>query len=399
MLGPRSHRTPETRRRDRRRIVIAVVVLIVVAIVLGEVINDLVKSSPAAARRTEATWSAAVAAIIAESNTLSPSIHDIRAHATDAASYDRVTLEFALSDLERTSAQESQAFESLGLAAPSATMATLASEVISWRADGLKKLSRGVALALTPGGDLSAGTTLASAGSELVAADSAYRHLVRLVTRRGVDAGLPSSSWISDPSQWSATSAAVWARALAAAPKLAASAGIEIVAMTLEPPPLRITGEPSPTLPSLPATTTTSTTSTTTTTTAGSSTTLAHRTTTTTSTSTLPGPTTTSQIPPLGSISIIAPTSHVRVVVIVENTGNVAIRGAHVVALIESALRGSAGRASVEAKVPTLVPGASAYLVLPKLAVARAATYDLLVTASLANGRSVRRSVKLEVGG
>ena len=396
MLGPRSHHTPETHRRDRRRITIGIAIIIVVAIVLGEVINDIVKSSPPTAKRTEATWVAAVAGIISESNTLSPTIHAIRAHATDKASYDRVTIELALRDLARASSEQATSFETLGFQAPTATMGTLVTDALTWRADGLSELAHGVTLAVSSKvGAAGAIAALTAAGARLVAADAAYKRAVKLVGDKHVDGTLPDSSWITNPRQWSSSAVGAWARGLSAAPNLLATPAIAIVAMTLEPPPLRITGLPAPTVPSTAASTTTS--STTTSTTAGSSTTLPASTSTTTST--IPGPTTTSQIPPLGSVSIIAATSHVRVIVVVQNDGNVAIRGARVVALLVPLSRSNRGNSSVEHNVPPLAPDASAYIVFTKLAVARTTTYKLLVTATLPSGRAVRRSVKLEVGG
>ncbi|HLX78134.1 MAG TPA: hypothetical protein VKR27_04560 [Acidimicrobiales bacterium] len=397
MLGPRSHRTPEAHRRDRRRIAIGVAIGIVVAVVLGEVINDIVNSSPPTARRTEATWIAAVAGIIAESNTLAQTIHAVRAHATDAASYDRETLELALSGLARASSEQATAFETLGFQAPSASAGSLVADALTGRADGLSELARGVTLALSPK-DTAATSTLAAAGAQLVAADSAYRRAVKLVGHKNDGGGLPDSWWIKSPGQWSSSAVGAWARTLSTAPNLLAAPAIAIVAMTLEPPPLRITGLPTTTLPSTSSTTTSSTT---TTTAVGSSTTATSTTSTTstTTTSTLPGPTTTSQIPPSGSLSIIAATRHVRVIAVVQNTGNVEIRGARVVVLLVLTSRSAHGLTSAKQTVPRLEPGASAYLVFAKLPVTRSSSYKLLVTATLSNRRAVRRSIAIEVGG
>jgi len=399
MLGPRSRRTPETHRRDHRRIAIGAAIGIVAAVVVGEVINDIVNSSPPAARRTEATWIAAVAGIIAESNTLAQTLHAVRAHATDGASYDRETLELALSDLARASSGQATAFETLGFQAPSAMAGTLVADALTGRADGLSELAHGVMLALSAR-NAAATSTLAAAGARLVAADSAYRHAVKLVGHRNVDSGLPDSAWITSPGQWSSSTVGAWARTLSAAPNLQAAPAIAIVAVTLEPPPLRITGLPTTTLPSTSSTTTSSTT--TTTTAVGSSTTVPATTSTTTSTtttSTLPGPTTTSQIPPSGSLSIIAATRHVRVIAVIQNTGNVEIRGARVVVLLVPTSRSAHQLTSAKQTVPLLEPGASAYLVFAKLPVTRSSSYKLLVTATLSNRRAVRRSIEIEVGG
>ena len=94
-------------------------IVLVVCLVVGEVVDQVVKSSTAVGQRTDKTWVAAVATIVDESNTLSPALHAIRAHATDPAVFDRVTLEYALAELARSAESDANTYRELGLAAPS----------------------------------------------------------------------------------------------------------------------------------------------------------------------------------------------------------------------------------------------------------------------------------------
>lgn len=402
MLGPRARRSPNQTRRDRRRIAITVVIVAVVALVLGEVIDDIVKSSPGVERRSDATWVSAASAVIAQSNVESVELHTIRSHSASASSFGRVTLEIALAELEREARDSQMTYAQLGLAAPTPSIGSLMHTVLEDRSEGVRLLASGINLAIgVPADAASAAASLSSAGRRLEAADAAYHELTRLVRRRGHDAAMPRSRWIVAGANWSVAAVTAYASTLSHAKSLAADSAIGIIAVSIEPAPLRITGLPTPTTTTSPVTSTsTSTTSTIPGSTTSTSTTTTS-TTTTTTTTTLPAPTTTLQIPPSGAVGVIAATKKIRVVVIVKNVGNTWVRGATVSALVvpvaNRATRLRQGEAS--AKVPTLAPDASAYLTLRALRVPRPATYLLLVTARLRSGAAVRRSVTIDFSG
>jgi hypothetical protein len=421
--------------REHWRVVIGVVVVLLVCLVVGEVVDQVVKSSPGVDRRTNKTWVAAVAALVDESNTLSPMLRDVRAHATDPTAFDRVTLQFALAELERGAASEATMYRTLGLAAPSSSAGARASAVLNLRYEGIESLARGIGLAISrPTGRpplARAARSLVVAGSRLVAADAAYRELVTSLRGGGRARSLPSSVWVLAPGVWSASSADAWAGELRSAANLAFAPALSIVALALVPPPLNITGLPT-TLPAtttttttlatttttttttLPATTTTkspkgharlqatTTTSSTTTTspgTVGSSTPVNSQPATTTTTSALPGVTTTLQIPPAGSVSVVAATARLEVVVIVKNTGDTTARGAAVTAVLSPSGTSHSGAARVSCRhgLLALAPGTSQYVVMPKLAVRHATGYELVVTATIPGGAPTSRSLALYV--
>ncbi len=414
-------------------------VVLLVVLFVGEVIDQVVDTSSGVGKRTDKTWVAATTTIVDESDTLTSTLHAIRAHATDAAEFDRVTLEFALGELTRGTTTDETTYQSLGLAAPSPGAGALMAGVLRLRREGAADLARGIELATsarTGSSPLPRATKLLeTAGSCFIAADAGYHALV--VSLRGdVNArSLPSSAWVQTPGVWSAASAGAWVNALRSASSLAFAPAISIVAVTLEPPPLEITGLPTTTttttttttLPTTtttiaaattsttvattttvpaakgharrqqPATTTSTTTTSTTTASTGSSKPAGNRATTTTTT--LPLVTTSLQIPPSGSTSVVAATTRLEVVVIVKNTGDTTAHGANVIAVLEpsNSSHTGAARVSCRHKLSVLAPGVSEYVVMPKLAVKHATGYELVVTARIPGGPPDTRSIALYV--
>jgi hypothetical protein len=120
---------------------------------------------------------------------------------------------------------------------------------------------------------------------------------------------------------------------------------------------------------------------------------------TTTTTSALPGVTTTLQIPPAGSVSVVAATARLEVVVIVKNTGDTTARGAAVTAVLSPSGTSHSGAARVSCRhgLLALAPGTSQYVVMPKLAVRHATGYELVVTATIPGGAPTSRSLALYV--
>ena len=422
MLGPRSRGPLPSTRRERWRVIVVVVVCLLVGLVVGEVADQVVKSSSGVGRRTDKTWLAAVSAIVAESNTLAPTLDAIRSDATDPAVFDRVTLEFSLRQLAQDAETDANIYRLLGLAAPSNRADLLMTAVLGLRHAGAENLAAGVELAISGRDEPStlprARQFLATAGSRFAAADAGYHALVFSLAKNVDALSLPSSVWVRSPAVWSASAVGAWANELRSAASLALSAALSIVAVTLEPPPLEITGLPTTTTTTTtlapttstttvarggharrqPPTTTSSPTTTTSSPSATTSTSAAPAKP-TTSTMTLPAPTTSLQIPPAGSVSVVAATSRLEVVVVVKNIGDTIAKGAYVTAVASPARSSHTGAARVGARhgLLTLSPGSSEYVVMPKLVVKHATRYELIVIAAMPNGRSDQRSIALYV--
>ena len=435
MFDRRRRRALPPTRREHWHVVIVVVVVLLVFLLVGEIVNEVVKSSSGVDQRTDRTWAAGVAAIVDDSNATVSTLHAIRAHATDRTEFDRVTLELALERLERSAERDARAYNSLDLAAPTARADALVAGVFNLRLAGAENLARGVELAISrPGGTSTipeAGQLLETAGSRFLAADAGYRALLAALRGDAATRSLPSSVWVLSPGVWSASAAVVWASELRVAPSLVFAPALSIVAVTLVPPPLDITGLPTttttttttsttlatttttlPVMTTLPGTATTgagpgharrhatsTTSSTTTSVVAPTASTSPARARPTTTTSTLPATTTTLQIPPAGSVSVVAATRQLEIVVIVENTGDTTARGADVTAVLTPTPSSHTGAARVSAghKLATFAPGVSQYVVMPKLAVRRGTGYELVVTASVPAGPTARRSIGIYV--
>jgi hypothetical protein len=385
------------------------------ALVIGEVAADVADANARAARVASQTYVAALIPISDESTGQASTLHLIRGKATDLG---RTGLEAALGRLVAGAADVRSQLSTIGIGAPSRRSGALINAVLSARAEGARLLAGAIALAVGPsssgaaagGGNGSAPGTAASdnsaqgraaslivsAGTKFQAADLAYRNFAASLPHSSRPGRLPPSVWILHPAAWSAAAAAAWVAELAGATGLQVRQNLVIVAVTVVPPVVRVTGLPTTTTTSttttLPGSTTTSTTSTTSTTTSTttsipgappSSTTTSTSTTSTTSTSTT---TTTLQLPPPESTSILPPTRHLAAVVVVANAGNVTESRVWATASLQpqppSFPHGVVvppSRFSAH-RIGRLGPGASVYLTLPMLAVTPGGTYTLTVT-------------------
>ena len=194
-------------------------------------------------------------------------------------------------------------------------------------------------------------------GAAIRRGDATYKQLVDLL--RPAKGALPGSVWLQDRSAFGAAGASRLAGELAADPGLAELARLGIVAITVEPSPVRVTGLPTTTT-TVPVTTVPRTTSTTTTAVSGISGTTSTSTSVVTTT-TVPPTTTTIQVPPSGSRSYLLPTATIGVTVVVRNAGDVAIGGVEVeVTLVPSPpAPGAAGSPSASSHLGTLQVGRS----------------------------------------
>ena len=364
-----------------------VAIVVVLAIIIGEVAADVINSGSVAARVEAQTYVAEVIPVIDQSTTLASTMHLVR----DAnASVARTNLEQAMGDLvEGTSANLNQ-LTTLGVPAPSGRSGDLLEATLAARARGSRDLVGAIALAIRSSSTqedlIHAASGIVQAGKELVVADGDYRRFVLSLPRSSGRGRLPLSRWVLNPASWAESAARLFVTALSGSAGLRASEDLVIVALSVEPPVVRINGLPTTT--TVPATTSSTTTSSTTTTTLPGATTLPTTTstsTTTTSTST----TTTLQLPPAGSTSVLPPTTRVSVVLVIANVGNTGLStiwaAASIVPVASTDRNGSGGQThSIAVRVGRLGPGTSLVVTLPALAVSSGRSYTLY--ASIGNG-------------
>lgn len=327
------------------------VLLVLVAIVAGEVTADVVNSGGPSAEVAAKSYAAAVVPIIEESTTLRLWLTDVRQH---AGKLGRLGVETALGRLVSGTHNLELQLANLGIAPPSERAGRLLSDVLARRATAARLVMGGVALAIGPSRDATGATAiLAHAGAEMAGSDGDYARFVSALppyARRPVS--LPSSRWDSPP-EWTTAALAGFAASLSRSASLLIHRSLVIVAISLEPPALRIVGPPA----AAGSTTTSSTTTTSTTTLPGTATSSslpgATTTTTTSTTSTTTSSTTTTlQVPPAGSVSCLQPTTRVSVDVVVANAGNVGAGHVEVSATLTELSPPPAGAARHRKKKP-----------------------------------------------
>jgi len=388
-------------RRPTRRVVFVIVGVIVFAIVIAEVAADVVSSGARASRVAAQTYVAEVIPVIDESTMLSSTMRLVR---DSTASLDRRALEEDLGSLVAGTSENLAQLGSLGVPAPTPRSQELLRATLAVRAFAARTLTGAVALAIgptafsasstsSPGGG-SVGPTLPTtvvqararaakliveAGLELVISDRDYRSFVSSLPRASGRSRLPTSRWVTHPASWSEASVTTWVAQLSSGSELQIREDLSIVAVTVQPPVVRVTGLPTPTTIFATTTSTSTSTSTTTLPTLPGTT---SSTTTSTSTSTT-STSTTLQLPPLGSTSVLPPTHQLSVVLVVANAGNVQISGIWAAASVVPA--SSAGRPasssattrSTAVRVGRLAPGASVEVTLRPLAVVAGDAYEL----------------------
>ncbi len=371
-------------------IVVAVVVL---AIVIAQVADDVVNSGRVAGRVEAQTYVSEVLPVVDESTSLASQMHLVR---NGSSSLSRPSLESALGDLVEGSADDLTQLASLGVPAPSGRSGRLLAQTLQARERGSSELAGAVALAIGPSPDghviSLASARMVKAGKDLMTADKDYRAFVISLPRSSGRRSLPASRWVQDPASWAPASATAWLDELSGSAELHVHADLVIVAVTVEPPVVRIDGLPTTTT-TPPTTTTTSTSTTTSTTLPG--TTSSSSTTSTSTTTTSTSTTTTMQLPPAGSTSVLPPTPRVLVVLVVANAGNAQITGIWAAAsVVPQASTGRNGTIlgptrSTAIRIGRLAPGASVVVTLRSLAVSPGRSYALFAstgTGSLPSG-------------
>lgn len=403
MIGLISRRGLKGARRPKGRLALWAVAAVVVAIVIGEVTADVVGSSGSASVMSDRTYAAAVVPIIDESTGLLSWLTDVR---TRPAELGRVGIELALGRLVSGSRAVQQQLASLGIASPSSRAGHYLSAAFAERTAASQRITGGVAQAIGPGRDARAAiASLLAAAEDLRRADTLYKQfrasLPGYVTHY---VSLPSSIWY-DATQWSPSAVEAFAHQLESTTGLRVHRSLVIVAVTVQPPALRITGLPTTTTSTTTTSSTSTTTSTTTTSTTavpGVTTSSTRPATTTTSTSTTSTTTTTTlQIPPPGSLSWYQPTDHLSVEVVIANTGNVEASHVQVVARLiplnarasrtpgagsgrstKTRPRGSSAPPKAAAAIRILGPlagGSSVEITLPPLACRPGGRYELRI--------------------
>jgi hypothetical protein len=378
-----------------------VLIVCVVGLVIGEVAVDVAHSRRALEARAAASYVLAVQPIVAGSSMLPATVAEVRDR---AARLGRDQLEADLSTLVSGARQAVTELGELGLAPPERRVGQLLETVLTDRLHGSEALTGGVLVAIGVRSERGSRVTaserlLDRAASDFEAADRALRSVVALLPRTAHPSLLASNTWISRTSAWRPSSLAVFATTLASSSRLRARSDLVLVAVSLEPAAVRITGVRSSSV------TPSSTTTTTVTTVPGApaSSTASPSTTTTT----IPLPTTTTlQLPPPGSVSVLPPVSEVSVVVVCANAGNVSEPGVSVRAVL-TAIGGTTSpsrhrpasttpSSGIHERRPTSSDRATAQL--GRLA-AGATRYLELGPLSVQSGRRYRVSVTVESAG
>jgi len=384
-------------RRSNSRVWIVLTLVAVFGIIVAEVALDVVRSGTVVARASSRSYVSEVLPVIDESNALGSSVHLVR---NDALSFTRASLEQALGNLVSGTAANSTELETLGVAAPSARSEVLLQEVLAKREGAVGALARAIALAIgqtardsaTSSSVLSRAATLVmQAGASMAASDLYYSEFVRSLPRSSRRGRLPVSKWLGRTSVWAQASALAWVARLSVARALQIRQRLTVLALSVEPPAVRILGLPTTTTTTSTTTTSTTTTSTTTTTTivGGKNTPKpgAKATTTTTSSTT----TTTSQIPYSHSTSVLLPSNQISVVLVIANEGNTAISSIWGSAAVvpeasrtASSISGGMTRWKT-VRIGRLAPGASVVVTLAGLKVAKGASYRLWASVGTGN--------------
>lgn len=365
-------------RRSYKRLVIVALAAVILAVVIAQVAYDVVTSGRTVSRVAAQSYVAEVIPLVDQSTTLASTMHTLRS--PDAPS-NRLSLERALGDLVTGTVQDLGQLQNMGILPPNPSSGRLLQAALAARARGCADLAGAVELAIGPGPAASSRAVplVVRAGAELMAGDRDYRLFVRALPDDSGPQRLPASNWVTDAASWSQAASATWVARLSSVPALQVHRSLVIIAVTVEPPVVRITGLP-PTTTTLPPTTTTTSTTTTTTTTPGrGTTTTSTSTSTTTSTTTT---TTTMQLPPAGSTSVLPPTSRLSVMLVAANAGNAAIADvwASAATVPQPTGAGAEGATSFRSvPVGTLQPGGSMVVTLPGLDVRSGDTYELWV--------------------
>jgi hypothetical protein len=370
--------------------------LVVASLIIGEVALQVVDSSGPAGVTAANTWVASVGPLAVSSGSLGATVQSIR---TDSLRLGRRVLNNDLASLVLATQSTITQYGNIGLSPPSDQAGTLMNDVVTERAGAARLLASGIDLALGSGTATAATDDLLKASQMMILADLDYLRLVEVIPAKEGASTMPSSKWITDASVWSASSVGSWVAALQGSPALRTRHAISLVAVSIEPPVLRVTGLPT-------TTTSTSTTSTSTTSTSvassgqsgASSTSSSTTTSTAPTTTTVPPTTTTLQTLPSGAVSVLAPTASIRVVAVVTNSGNVVERRVNITATLtlqlgrphgsHSGKLATGGARSTKHHIGVLAPGSSRYVLMRPLRVLSGATYELTVTASAvgANG-------------
>jgi len=417
MFGPLSRANKSAFRRTRR----IVVVVVVLGILLGNVIYQVVHSSGASSRLATASYVAAISPIVTQSNGLVPLLLEIRRAPGDLGSTDKARVELYeyLGELLSGAKSASTQLSELGLSPPTKRSGALIATVLDDRFVASQGLYGAISLATGPDHSnvVSArvATLLAGVGSQLNASDSSYRSFVASLPASSGRGNLPASNW-AHAGSWGATATTAWAHELTATPVLSARRVLSLVAISLNPPAVTISGIALPKSPASSASSSTSGGKSTTTTTSSTTTTVIATgpsgvagpvaiTTTTippTTTTTIPPTTTTLQIPPAGSVSNLPETKTIEVIAVVADAGNATVDGVVVQAELTSvgvvSLSPLSPASSVKKSIGPISPGSARYVELAPLGVRSGSSYLLTVAATPSVGQGATATIRITIG-
>jgi hypothetical protein len=390
MLETRTRPSSAPARQARRYWLIGAIVL-VACLVLAEVFYQVANSSTGVHARNVATWDAAVNPILAQSGALASTLHELR-HLRGLE--DRIALESALDALRSETTRNLAAYRALSLAGPDKRASHDVADALALRASGANGFVEAIngVIAQTPAAPAIALASAVRAGEELLQADDVLRALHRRVRSIGAQ-----TIWLSSPAAWRPAALQLFLAHVRATSAYAPHHALKLVALSVVPAPLRITGLSTTTL--APTTTTTFPTAQGSGTSGpnGASSIVVNVPTTTTFHVT----STTLQIPPPSAVAVLGPTSKVSPVVVLRNTGNVTESAIVITVTLAAANGQSFGSRplSTVAHIGALAPNRARYLTLAPIAlVPKISFYRLHIVISDANITPVGATVTISVG-
>ncbi len=316
---------------------LALLVVVVLALLVGGIL-DVGRASAPYRRDVNRSYVAQASELALQSNATGAELRTLMASMT---TLDRDSVGHQLEALAATSAQVAQ--ESAALTPPDPSVDGF-EQVMAERAQAVREVQGAVdgVLGLSGGtiGTGVAASRIAGAGSLLRQADREYAQVRRQFLVAPGNARLPRSTWVLDPSGWSAAPVTSLVQALTLTPSLAPVHRMVVVPGTVHIVP--------------------------------------------------------AAVPPVhpGGPSVVLPTTSLQVSAVVANQGNVDERGVRATASVTPQ---GPGRSDLRSVAVSIGAGGSADVTFPQLAVAPGDTYTLDVSVDPPPGQTVRSEASYTV--
>ncbi len=325
-----------TKKQSAKKILLLLLVVLIFALLVGEITNDTLKSSNSYYKINSKSYFAAAIPILEDSNVVGQEVTSLRS--SDLGHTSLTVFAAELTSLKTQGHSDISQLDTLGIGAPDTKVAAMLSSLINLRYSALLNMSQAIKVLSDATGSIPVPTIddLVEAGKDIRSSNRVLADLNKYIRKKHLSHySLPLTAWEAPLGVWDASPIRHWLQGLSAV--ASGSSGLVISDISTSPLAVKIVG-----LPQITATTSLPTSSTTTssTTTSVTTTTLATSASSTTTTklsgkrkkktsktnkqhSQVTGTTfiaitsSTLQIPPLQSTSVLAPTSSLVVKVVV----------------------------------------------------------------------------------